>query len=69
MKAPKARRTFLKKSAQVIIAASSLIIPTVTCHAQQTIQATNESINFIGPKKGYSPQIGTLVSMMNWMIS
>jgi uncharacterized damage-inducible protein DinB len=26
-------------------------------------------VNIIGPKKGYSPQIGTLVSMMTWMRS
>jgi uncharacterized damage-inducible protein DinB len=26
-------------------------------------------INIIGPKKGYTPQIGTLVSMMTWMRS
>ncbi|CAA9526450.1 MAG: FIG00652373: hypothetical protein [uncultured Segetibacter sp.] len=26
-----------------------------------------ENINIIGPKKGFSPQIGTLVSMMTWM--
>jgi uncharacterized damage-inducible protein DinB len=26
-----------------------------------------ESIHIIGPKEGFSPQIGTLVSMMNWM--
>jgi len=24
-------------------------------------------VNIIGPKEGYSPQIGTLVSMMTWM--
>jgi hypothetical protein len=24
-------------------------------------------VNVIGPKKGYSPQIGTLISMMTWM--
>jgi uncharacterized protein DUF664 len=27
----------------------------------------DDDINIIGPKKGYSPQIGTLVSMMAWM--
>jgi uncharacterized protein DUF664 len=27
----------------------------------------DEEINVIGPKQGYSPQIGTLVSMMTWM--
>jgi hypothetical protein len=26
-----------------------------------------ESIHIIGPKQGFSPQIGTLVSMLNWM--
>ncbi len=33
-----------------------------------TAQQTSLSdINIIGPKEGFSPQIGTLVSMMNWM--
>ena len=27
----------------------------------------DEGIHIIGPKEGYSPHIGTLVSMMNWM--
>ena len=26
-----------------------------------------DDLNIIGPKEGYSPQIGTLVSMMTWM--
>lgn len=26
-----------------------------------------ESTNIIGPKEGYTPQVGTLVSMLNWM--
>ena len=29
--------------------------------------SAQEGINIIGPKKGYSPQMGTLVSMMDWM--
>jgi len=29
--------------------------------------AGDNDMNIIGPKEGYSPQIGTLVSMMNWM--
>jgi len=40
--------------------------------ALPTIAATpstqnDDSINWVGPKSGYTPQIGTLVSMMNWM--
>jgi hypothetical protein len=27
----------------------------------------DETINIIGPKPGYSPQVGTLVSMLTWM--
>lgn len=32
-------------------------------------KSNDSEINVIGPKKGYSPQIGTLVSMMTWMRS
>ena len=31
--------------------------------------SADEGINIVGPKAGYSPQIGTLVSMMDWMRS
>jgi hypothetical protein len=30
-------------------------------------RSSDEDINIIGPKKGYSPQIGTLVSMLTWI--
>ena len=33
----------------------------------QTAFSEDAEVNIIGPKKGYSPQIGTLVSMMTWM--
>ena len=29
--------------------------------------SNEDEINIIGPKKGFSPQVGTMVSMMNWM--
>jgi uncharacterized damage-inducible protein DinB len=29
--------------------------------------ASDDSLNIIGPKPGYSPQVGTLVSMLTWM--
>jgi hypothetical protein len=31
------------------------------------LEATDEGLNIIGPKPGYSPQVGTLVSMLTWM--
>ena len=33
------------------------------------VTQTDDNINEIGPKAGYTPQVGTLVSMMNWMRS
>ena len=32
-----------------------------------SVESEVSDLNVVGPKKGYSPQIGTLVSMMNWM--
>lgn len=57
------RRTFLMTAAAATTGASSLLLA-------PTLAMSEESdINIIGPKKGYSPQIGTLVSMMTWMRS
>lgn len=61
------RRKFLKKSTQTAIGASSLLVLSTNCAAQAAATPVNDSINFVGPKDGYTPQIGTLVSMMNWM--
>jgi len=61
------RRNFLKKSAQVSAVSGGMVLLPTACKAQTPPQPTNESLNFIGPKDGYTPQIGTLVSMMNWM--
>lgn len=58
----KSRRNFIKSTALTIGAGSLLTFPKTTM-AQQNI----DGINIIGPKKGFTPQIGTLVSMMNWM--
>ncbi|MCU1235487.1 MAG: hypothetical protein JWP63_3454 [Candidatus Solibacter sp.] len=52
------RRRFLGTAA----ALSTAFIPR-PAHAY----APDDRINVIGPKSGYSPQIGTLVSMLTWM--
>ncbi len=57
------RRQFLMSGATFTIAASGLtLIPELAVSEES-------DANIIGPKKGYSPQIGTLVSMMTWMRS
>ena len=53
-----ARRTFLRGAAIGIGALST---------TQHLALAADDRVNVIGPKTGYSPQIGTLVSMLTWM--
>lgn len=53
------RRNILKQTAFIPFAFSSLDF---SGRSQQ-----DDNLNFVGPKSGYTPQIGTLVSMMNWM--
>jgi len=59
------RRNFIKKSSFVALGTGGLLtLPQTTLADSQTSQ---DDINIIGPKEGFTPQIGTLVSMMNWM--
>lgn len=60
------RRSFLKKSA---IATGSLLPLSQISFATSPLDLTKDHINFIGPREGFSPQVGTLVSMMNFMRS
>jgi len=52
------RRTFL---ASMAVATAGMMIP------EAAGAAPAEGINLLGPKPGYSPQVGTLVSMLTWM--
>lgn len=56
------RRQFLMTSVAGVTAGVSglTLLP-------QLAMSEESDVNIIGPKKGYSPQLGTLVSMMNWM--
>jgi len=59
------RRNFMKKSSYFAIGTGSLMaLPHYNFAQSTTLQ---EDINIVGPKEGFSPHIGTLVSMMNWM--
>ena len=49
------RRNFLTAAASGLI-----LLPESTL-------ASDDGINVIGPKPGYSPEVGTLVSMLTWM--
>ena len=69
MKRPVNRRSFLKASAVLGcgIGAAGLSSPAVL--AAVAVGASKEGINIIGPREGFSPQVGTLVSMLEWMRS
>ena len=56
------RRNFLKSTALVAAGLSQ-----VRFLAPQSAWSEEADVNIIGPKAGYSPQIGTLVSMLTWM--
>jgi hypothetical protein len=58
------RRNFIRQSLTVAGATSLGLKPVVSSGKQLRAE---ESMHIIGPREGYSPQIGTLLSMMTWM--
>jgi uncharacterized damage-inducible protein DinB len=56
------RRNFLMTAGFAVAGSGLMMLP-------EAAISEHADINIIGPKKGYSPQIGTLVSMMTWMRS
>jgi len=55
------RRSFLKSAAVAAAGVSRLTAGT------ELAWSDDADVNIIGPKPGYSPQVGTLVSMLTWM--
>jgi uncharacterized damage-inducible protein DinB len=55
------RRNFVKSSAGIV---GGMFLPKL---AAANSFYPPDNINIIGPLQGYSPQIGTFVSMLNWM--
>lgn len=58
------RRSFLKTSA--LVSTATMAFPLMS-NAGFADTPPDERENVIGPREGYSPQIGTLLSMMTWM--
>jgi hypothetical protein len=56
------RRNFLKATAAVTASAAGVIPFSVFA-----APVGDTGVNILGPKPGYSPQIGTMVSMLTWM--
>ena len=58
------RRAFLKTSGAFVCGVSAAAAITPLARAEPTVQ---EGPNILGPRAGFSPQMGTLVSMLTWM--
>jgi len=59
------RRDFINSAACSVLGFSGI---TAFASAPQLIQPVNsDNINVLGPREGFTPHIGSLVSMMNWM--
>nr|WP_299485818.1 DUF664 domain-containing protein [uncultured Allomuricauda sp.] len=62
------RRSFIKKSSLLTMGALGTTGLMAAPHLKPLPSFTHDSdLNIFGPKEGYTPQLGTLVSMMNWM--
>lgn len=59
------RRNFIKKTASVATGITGLSI--LSNNAFSMNNTSTEGIHIIGPKEGFTPQVGTLLSMMTWM--
>jgi len=63
---PRSRRSFLKGSAVLGCGLGEAGFSSLSI-AGAVVASADEGLNIIGPRKGFSPQIGTLVSMLTWM--
>ncbi len=60
------RKSFIKSVTTLTTGLSGFVLLPQSAYAKQETPP-GESIHIVGPKQGFSTQIGTLVSMMNWM--
>jgi hypothetical protein len=58
------RRSFLQGSAALTAGFSTLF---GSLSLPQAVHAGDSNLNVLGPRPGYSPQVGTFVSLLTWM--
>ena len=63
------RRSFLRSSGALVcgLTATTAFLPAGVPAADAARSGPDQAPNVFGPREGYSPHIGTLVSMLNWM--
>lgn len=65
---PVGRRSFLKSTVMISAGVSGLTLLGTSNSTSQPV-ISDDYPNVIGPREGFSPHVGTLVSMMTWMRS
>ena len=58
------RRSFLQGSTALAAGCSALL---GALSLPPTVQASDANLNVLGPRSGYSPQVGTFISLLTWM--
>jgi len=58
------RRRFIQGSTALTVGLSSLV---GMLALPQTLEASDSNLNVLGPRTGYTPQLGTFVSVLTWM--
>jgi len=61
------RRKFIKTAVGLSIGSTAINTVGKSLQIMTSENQQVNGINIVGPKEGYTPEIGTLVSMMNWM--
>jgi hypothetical protein len=61
------RRNFIKRTASFGAGVAGLAMFSQPTFAADRMYTGDDEINIIGPREGFAPQIGTLLSMMEWM--
>jgi hypothetical protein len=59
------RRDFMRSAA--VLTSGTLGLSLIPNASSATTLRSDERVNVIGPRDGFSPQVGTLLSMMTWM--
>ncbi|TAE29785.1 MAG: DUF664 domain-containing protein [Cytophagales bacterium] len=61
---PSNRRAFARTLGLGTLGAGALLLPDTALAGPPTV---SNNINHVGPKEGYTPLIGTLISMLDWV--
>ncbi len=62
---PSTRRDFMKSA--MVLSSGTFGLSMIPNAIHATALNSDDRVNVIGPRDGFAPQVGTLLSMMTWM--